>query len=141
MNFKTYLENVDMPQFVYHATFKAHVDSIGRLGLKPSNEVELVCYEGNEVGVYLADEPQFAVDFVECAENENIPEHWFDEIVVYQVDTNKIDKSKIGLDPHMRWSDDDVDHSQTWIYKGTISINALTYLGDDYSILVQWQWW
>ena len=133
MNFKNYLTEMAIPKFLYHATFGANKEAIEYQGLKPGNKVDMACYPDSEYGVYLTDDIQSAISFVESAENENIPEDWFGDIVVFQVDTTKLDKRKFKKDPHMNWSGEydqegnEVQMPECYLYIGKIPPNAIMF--------------
>jgi hypothetical protein len=143
MNFKRYTETLErVPELLYHATFGANQEVIEHYGLKPGNEVDMVCYPDSEIGVYLASDAEFAISFVEAAENENIPEAWHGDIIVFEVMTAKLDKTKLELDPHVNWDGSYSgegemnilpepvgmpEHSQSFLYRGTISPTAFSF--------------
>lgn len=107
-----------IPRFLYHATFNALIPRIESLGLLPKDDQILHNFRGIELGVYMAETPAEAGSFVEVSENGNIPDEWFDEIVVIKIDTSKLDSSKFDVDPNV------IPHEGNtnipFIYKGIV---------------------
>ena len=66
---------------------------------------------------------------VECSENKNVPEDWWDEIVVIMIDTSKLDPVKFDRDPNVNISDGD-ESVRSYIYKGMIPPEAIMEIND-----------
>ena len=113
---------------LYHATFDKLAKKIEKIGiLARGNRIRN--FKEVEPGVYLGINPEFAGSMVEASENENIPEDWFDEIVIISVDVSKLDLSKLDVDPNLiQPEDSDVIHS--YIYRANIPTNAILEIKD-----------
>lgn len=113
-----------IPRILYHATYRANVESILEQGLIP----RYICvWENCENGVYLAKSPDQAEAFPETAdENEDIPEEWLNDIAVFQVDVLHLDKTLLEADPNIIW--DTTEKVDCWIYKDQIPPQALSLL-------------
>ena len=117
------LENV--PRVLYHATFKALIPSIKRKGII-SGGSKYRNFESVERGVYLGYSPEYAGSMVEASENDNIPEEWFDEIVILTIDTSKLDLSKLDRDPNVLQQEDEYNETiYSFIYRDNIQFNAV----------------
>ena len=113
------------PKILYHATFGANLESIKHFGLTTDPKIATeVCWPGNTKGIYLSNDPNVAESFVEAAENDNIPEDWFDDIVVLKINTSKLDLSKLEVDPHVTYEKG--DPTKSYIYKDIISPAAIS---------------
>jgi hypothetical protein len=111
-NFESFGEG---PKFYYHATYKPRLKSILKKGLVPSFKKKN--WEDSEDFVYIDIDYNCAVSF--CEESEEVPDDWIDNIVVIKIDSSKLDKSKIRIDPNIIG----VDHS-AFIYDGVIPPDA-----------------
>ena len=117
------LENV--PRVLYHATFKALIPSIKRKGII-SGGSKYRNFDSVERGVYLGYSPEYAGSMVEASENDNIPEEWFDEIVILTIDTSKLDLSKLDRDPNVLQQEDEYNETiYSFIYRDNIQFNAV----------------
>jgi hypothetical protein len=106
-----------VPDYLYHATFKALIPKIKHVGLIPGGE-DFRNYENIEWGVYLSDDYDFAGSMAETTENENVPEKWLDEIVVIMISTKNLNRSMFDVDPNIiLWQNED---SHSFIYRGKI---------------------
>jgi len=117
--FKKFLENkeLNLPEYLYHATYKPYLDSIMKHGLGGYQQKKN--YEDSESGkVYLALDPEVARAYAETS--DEVPEDWLDNIVVLTIDTGKLDKELIGSDRNVQDNNGD-----TLEYKGIISPNAI----------------
>jgi hypothetical protein len=117
-----------VPRFLYHATFNGWIPNIEREGILPSGEIAHGNFSNIESGVYLAENPNEAGSFVEVSENPNIPEEWFNEIVVIKIDTSKLDLTKFDVDPNVIPHEGDVNIP--FIYKGTVHPSAFVEITD-----------
>ena len=84
-----------LPSVLYHATFEPYIESIKQYGLggktSPKN------YEDSKEGVvYLAIDPDMAESFAETT--DIAPEEYLDQIVILEVDTSQLDKTKLFKD-------------------------------------------
>lgn len=122
---KEIVESLDhpLPHYLYHGTFKALLPNIEKKGLIPGGE-NFRNYEDIAWGVYLSNDYDVAGSMVETSDNENIPEQWFDEIIILVIDITNLDQTKFDLDPQIvRWQDESI-HS--YIYRGKIPATAIT---------------
>lgn len=113
-----YSEIDDIPQHLYHATYKPLLKSIKKKGLDTS--ISKKSWEDSVPGyVYLAKDPYVAYDYAETS--ETVPDDWIDEIVILKINTDKIDLSKLFIDQNV------IDNlGDTLEYRGIIPWNALT---------------
>lgn len=121
----------DVPRLLYHATFKALLPSIKRKGIINGGS-KYRNFDNVEKGVYLGYSPEYAGSMVEASENENIPEEWFDEIVILTIDTSKLDLSKLDNDPNVLPQEDEYDDEippdttiYSFIYRDNIPFSAV----------------
>lgn len=84
-------------KYLYHGTFKPLLNSIKQKGIIPGG-VDHKNYDWAGNYVYLADDDSQALSFVECTENDNIPEDWYDQIIVLTIDVSKLDLRKLYWD-------------------------------------------
>ena len=117
-----------LPPFLYHATFDALAREIETDGLIPNGR-HFKNFEDIPWGVYLTNDWGFAGSMVECSENKNVPEDWWDEIVVIMIDTSKLDPVKFDRDPNVNISDGD-ESVRSYIYKGMIPPEAIMEIND-----------
>ena len=68
--------------------------------------------------VYLADDPDIAESYAEA--NENCPESYLDHIIIFKINTSKLDKNKLFIDENVQ--DDDVS---TYEYHGIVPFDDL----------------
>jgi len=130
---KNIVEDIEgpIPDVLYHATFNALIPSIYKKGIVPCG-VKYQNFEGCERGVYISDDYGFAGSMIEGgSENEDIPDEWFDEIVVIIIDPQKIDMSKLEKDPHINLSaTEDEIIPRSFIYRGIIPSNSFIEVVD-----------
>jgi len=108
---------IEVPEYLYHGTFKPLLDKIKSEGLRIEGTVKN--YSDSEEGlIYLAKTFEEAEAFAEVS--EAVPDEWIDQIVVLKIDTDKLDKSKLADDPNVR--DMEV---MTFIYPQDIPPEAL----------------
>jgi hypothetical protein len=98
--FDNLIENImpklDIPNILYHATYKPLLKSIIKKGLGGNKRKN---WEDSIKGVvYLAKDPYVAESYAESAEEEYVPDSWLDNIVILQIDTTNLDKSKFIVD-------------------------------------------
>jgi hypothetical protein len=123
---KEEVENI--PQFLYHATYKPLLKKIKEKGLDTSDSKK--AWDDSISGyVYLALDPYVAESYAE--ESEMVPESWLDNIVILKVDTSKLDKSKLFVDQNVQDNEGD-----TLEYRGVIPWEALSLekLNEDESL-------
>ena len=118
----------DVPQYLYHATYKPLLKKIKEIGLDTSSNKK--AWDDSISGhVYLALDPYVAESYSE--ESEMVPESWLDNITILKVDTNKLDKSKLFIDQNVQDNEGD-----TLEYRGVIPWEALSLqeLNEDESL-------
>ena len=114
-----------IPRFLYHATVWELTPSIFKKGLLP-NGIEHHMYENNDWGVYMSSDKHFSIGMVQSADeySSNIPEEWFDDIVVLFIDTHKLnDKKLFEKDPHI--NSERKKEPKSFLYKGIIPPSAI----------------
>lgn len=85
---------LNIPEFLYHATYKRLLKSIRELGLGAGNRQN---WSDSQTGVvYLAYDKDQAESYAETS--DEVPESWLDEIIILEVSTENLDKSKFGID-------------------------------------------
>lgn len=121
-----------IPRYLYHATFRNHIQSIKKHGLVVGGKGKVNYdwgFDEDKYGVFLSNDENLATSFVENSENKDIPEEWFDDIVVLTIDTFKLDKRIFIKDPHMTYSSSSKTDKgylpKSFIYKGNIPINDI----------------
>lgn len=112
----------DIPSKLYHATYRIHLPSIYKKGLLPDGTV---CNWGEkcEYGVYLSDDPDVAQSYAEVGDFAEYDDDVYDDIVVIEVDTALLDRSKFSNDPHIL--ENDYASLSSFLYRGTILPSAL----------------
>ena len=106
-----------IPDVLYHATYKALLPMIKKGGLDTRKSA--LAWEDSKPGiVYLANDPGVAESYAEIAfdDNEELPEEWYDEIVILKIPTKGLDINKLHDDRNVR-SD---GPSDTYEYHGQI---------------------
>lgn len=105
---------LEIPEFLYHATYKALVKKIMQKGLGGQTRKN---YEDSADGiVYLAYDPYQAESYAEMS--DMVPESWIDNIVILQISTNGLDKSLFAIDRNNQCCD-------TLEYKGIIPVSNI----------------
>lgn len=106
--------NLDIPQVLYHATYKPLIKKIMRNGLGGKTRKN---YEDSVSGiVYLAYDPYQAESYAETS--DMVPEDWLDNIIILQINTTGLDKSLFAIDKNNQSGD-------TLEYKGIIPIRNI----------------
>jgi len=108
----------DIPQYLYHATYKPLLKKIKERGLDTNDSKK--AWDDSVPGyVYLALDPYVAESYAESS--EMVPDSWLDNIIILKVDTNKLDKSKLFIDQNIQDNEGD-----TLEYRGVIPWEALS---------------
>lgn len=116
-------ESVDLEP-LYHASLRIFEPEIMAHGLRPGGDTRLFAW--SEPGyVYLTPDPDLAKSFIDPSVVEPKPEHE-DEVlrlmeqggVLFVIDQNRLDQSRLHPDPH--WSADPDRGDDSYAYKGTI---------------------
>ena len=91
---KEAMELIEVPEYLYHATYKQLLPSIKQNGLGGETRKN---WEDSAAGmVYLAHNPEQAESYAETS--DMVPEEWLDEIVVLKIGTKGIDHSLLSVD-------------------------------------------
>ena len=126
-----------IPRFLYHATVRKLTPSIFKKGLLPNGiEYHMYKFSMEEPGVYMSSDKQFAISMVETADEDssNIPEEWFEDIVVLFIDIHKLDNKKLfEKDPRFRGIEKD---PKSFLYRGIIPPSAIMRMEDQYGHVV-----
>lgn len=98
----------DYPQYLYHATYKPLLQKIKLLGL---GNTKRTYWEDSKPGVvYLADDPDIAESYAEI--NDNLQnEDWLDEIIIFKINTDNLDKSKLFIDNNILLDKNEQPHT------------------------------
>lgn len=112
-----------VPTKLYHATYKQFLNSIKKKGL--GNTKRKMWSDSKSGVVYLADYPWVAESYAE--ESEYIdsvadPDDLLDNIIILEIDTSKLDSSKLFVDENVIL--DDGELNSTWEYHGIIPWEA-----------------
>ena len=111
--------NLNIPRFLYHATYKPLLKKIKIEGLDTTKSKKN--WEDSIPGyVYLAIDADIAESYAETS--ETIPESWLDQIIILEIDTSKLDKSKLFLDQNVVDND-----GSTFEYRGVIPADAINF--------------
>lgn len=106
--------NINIPDVLYHATYKPLIKSIMKKGLGYTKRKN---WEDSVTGiVYLAFDIDQAISYAETS--DLVPEQWIDNIIVLQINTNGLDKSLFSIDKNNMAGD-------TLEYKGIIPIENI----------------
>lgn len=120
--------NDEIPEKVYHATYRALLDEILDGGIVPGGK-DIQNFDWSGKYVYLAETPENAISFVENAENESIPEEWLDDIVVLEVDMSKLDLTNMAPDENWNPSIEDGEEGyRSFQYNGIVPPEAIRVL-------------
>ena len=111
----------ELPKYLYHATFKPllkkiKVEGLGGLSSEP------MWTDSKKGVVYLANDSDVAYSYAEAVfdENEEIPEEWYEKIIVLKIDTEDLDKEKFFLDRNVLDND-----GSTVEYHGIIPFDSV----------------
>ena len=122
-NWREYLkEDIEVPDYLYHATYEPLIASIEKYGLGATKRQN---WEDSRKGVvYLAKDPEVARSYAET--NETVPEEWLDKIVVLKINTAGLDLNNLLPDQNVLDGDDTLE------YHGVIkeNINLDIEVGD-----------
>ena len=101
----------DIPEILYHATYKRRLRNIKLNGLIPGKKKN---WEGSKKDVvYLATDYEEAGSFVECDETDSE-----DDIYVISIDASKLNLDNLSRDENV------IDGDSTYEYKGIIPPDA-----------------
>lgn len=106
----------EVPELLYHATYQALIKSIKQNGL--NSNIAKKNWEDSKPGlIYLAIDPYVAESYAET--NDNVDEHWLDNIVVFKIKTKDLNLSKLKRDTNVQEGD------ATFEYEGIIPWSLL----------------
>lgn len=113
-------EDLDIPQYLYHATYKPFLKSIKEKGL--GNTRRKMWSDSKRGVVYLAKDKDVAYSYAENAEwLDDVEDYdkYADNIIVLKIDTSKLDKSKLFDDENV------LDDDSTVEYHGVIPFDTV----------------
>lgn len=114
------IQEIDIPQYLYHATYKPFLKSIKEKGL--GNTRRKMWSDSKRGVVYLAKDKHVAYSYAETAEwLDDVEDYdkYADNIIVLKIDVNKLDKSKLFDDENV------LDDDSTLEYHGIIPFDAV----------------
>ena len=101
--------------FLYHATYQPYWEEIQKDGFisggKHCNWQDL----SKANLIYLARDPEVAISY--CETSDSVPEEFLDQIVVLQIDINKLNIDSLNIDENVSYTYDgptDPDYPDTW---------------------------
>ena len=116
--------------FLYHATYQPYWEEIQKDGFinggKHCNWQDL----SKSNLIYLARDPEVAISY--CETSDSAPEEFLDQIVVLQIDVNKLNIDSLNIDENIVYSYDgptDPDYPETWQefqYEEKIPVSFIT---------------
>lgn len=109
--------DLEVPEFLYHATYLPLMKNIRKLGLGTANIKNWE--ESQSKVVYLAKDPFVAESYAETS--ETVPEEWLDQIVILKINTSNMDHKMFFVDRNNLAKD-------TIEYHGTIPPSNITIL-------------
>ena len=114
---------MDIPKYLYHATYKPFLNSIKKNGL--GNTRRKMWSDSVRGVVYLALDFDVAVSYAETAEwldelDDDKYEKYADNIIVLKIDTSLLDKDKFFIDSNVLDNDGD-----TLEYHGVIPFSSV----------------
>lgn len=110
--------------YLYHSTFGAYLNDIAIEGLIPNKHKT---WGECDYGIYLANDKELARSYTETVDNPDIPDEWFDDIIVLKIDRNLLKNDRLVSDPHTIWHEN-ANNYQTYLYKGSIPLEAIVNL-------------
>ena len=122
---ETFDKTPKLPSKLYHATYKQFIKSIKEKGL--GNTRRKMWSDSIRGVVYLADSPDVAESYAETAEwveERDNYDDYIENIVILEVDVNKLDKSKFKVDSNVLL--DPNEENATWEYHGVIPWEAIS---------------
>ena len=119
--YKTAQYKLIIPPILYHATFGANLESIKQRGLDPNYIGIVKCWRDCYPGIYLMEQPDKGVDYVLEADNPEIPEEWYNNIIALEINTTSLDQDEFEIDPNL----DPRDAYDSYLYKRVIPYSAV----------------
>jgi hypothetical protein len=113
---------MQVPKYLYHATYKAVLHRIREKGLDTNDVIQ--AYPDSVPGhVYLAKDPWAAISYAKCS--DDVPESWLYDIVLLEVDTTDLDPEKFFPDPNIQGNRGD-----SFVYEGEIPWEFMEQVDD-----------
>lgn len=122
------VEQVEIPETLYHATYAPLADSIQKSGL--GGDRDTMWDDSVRGTVYLAVDPDVAFSYAEASDDawDRFETDEGLEIVTFEIDTAKLDPSKFNIDQNVLDNEGD-----TLEYHGIVPPSALKLIGRDYA--------
>ena len=95
--------SVNVPKYLYHATYKPFLNSIKKKGLGNTNKKMYTDSKGKGT-VYLALDPDVAISYAETAEwLDDVDDYdkYADNIIVLKIDTQSLNQSNFYIDDNV----------------------------------------
>lgn len=124
-NLENHAMTLKLPFTLYHATLKSNLPSIEKYGLGGNTTNKLWdsqtdYFQNYQKGVFLADNPDVARDFVESSE------YYDDEdIVIFEIYRADLELSNLFIDPNVIDNLTGDESIATWFYNDIIDYNKL----------------
>lgn len=110
---------IDIPNKLYHATYKQFLNSIKQKGL---GNTKNKMWKDSKLGVvYLAGDPWVAESYAEESEwldEVDDADEYLDNIVILEINSNNLDKNNLFVDENVLLDED--TENATWEYHGVI---------------------
>lgn len=115
---------MNIPETLYHATYGANLPKIKDSGgILPEGDF-IKCWPSCVSGVYLHSNPDVAYSYPETADVSEIPDEYYESIVVLEIDATKLNIELFEYDPNILPNlDDDLENS--YVYHGKIPLSAI----------------
>jgi hypothetical protein len=120
----------NIPEKLYHATYKQFLKSIQQKGL--GNTRRKMWTDSVRGVVYLANDPWVAESYAEESEwvdEQDDPDAYLENIIILEIDTTKLDVSKFEVDKNVILEPD--EENSTWEYHGIIPWEACKIFGSN----------
>ena len=108
--------NDEIPNYLYHATYKPLMEKIKEQGLR--KDIQKKIWEDSKNLIYLAVDKHIAESYAETS--ELVPEEWLDEIVILKISRNDLDLTKLEADENIR-----SDEISTYQYSDNIPFSKI----------------
>jgi len=108
-------------EMLYHATYKNALKKIKEFGLGSKDVRKRYAWDNNLKHidhVFFAYDPDVAESYAESS--DTVPDEWLDNIIIFGVNINNLDKGKIVTDPNIVESD-----GSTVLYMDKVPFSSL----------------
>jgi RNA:NAD 2'-phosphotransferase (TPT1/KptA family) len=120
------IESLEIPIYLYHATYDVFIDSIRQHGLVPGGK-EFRNYELSDNNyVYLTSNEHAALSFIDNIDKD-VPDEYLNNYSVITIDTRKINKRLLFPDKNWNPGDDLNSSWKIFMYKGIIPPKAIRF--------------